>query len=105
MARPFQFSPGRFEQSRAAGERSRRGSGYTHLPFGGGPTACIGEHLAMAELVAAVAAMARRYRLRSVLMTPNTEVDLGLRPGRSALSPGPGRGPTLGRVPGAGPGS
>jgi len=77
---PFQFSPGRFEQSRAAGERSRRGSGYTHLPFGGGPRPCIGEHLAMAELVAGVAAVIGRYRLRSVDETPNTEVDLALRP-------------------------
>ncbi len=81
---PFQFSPGRFEQSRAAGERSRRGSGDTHLPFGGGPRACIGEHLAMAELVAGVAAMVRRYRLRPVDEAPNTEVDLALRP-RGAL--------------------
>lgn len=38
----------------------------------------------LAELVAAVAAVVRRYRLRSLLETPNTEVDLALRP-RGAL--------------------
>jgi hypothetical protein len=35
----------------------------------------------MAELVAAVAAMVRRYRLASVQETPAVEVDLSLRPG------------------------
>lgn len=77
---PFEFSPDRFEEARAGGERSRRATAYTHVPFGGGPRACIGEHLAMAELVAAVAALVRRYRLRSVLDEPPTEVDLSLRP-------------------------
>jgi cytochrome P450 len=77
---PFTFSPERFDAKRAAGERSRTGSGYSHLPFGGGPRACIGEHLAMAELVAAVAALVRRYRLECVLETPALDVDLALRP-------------------------
>ena len=77
---PFEFSPDRFASTEASGERSRRASGYTHLPFGGGPRACIGEHLAMAELVAAVAALMRRYRLRSLQETPDVEVDLALRP-------------------------
>lgn len=80
---PFRFSPDRFESGQAAGERSRTVSGYRHLPFGGGPRACIGEHLAMAELVAAVAAIVRRYRLRSLLEVPRIEVDLALRPGGS----------------------
>jgi hypothetical protein len=35
----------------------------------------------MAELVAAVAAMVRRYRLASVQETPDIEVDLSRRPG------------------------
>ncbi len=34
----------------------------------------------MAELVAAVAALLARFRLRSQLERPNTEVDLALRP-------------------------
>ena len=98
LARSIRAAPGR---RRAEPE----GSGYTHLPFGGGPRACIGEHLAMAALVAAVAAMVRRYRLRSLLTPPGTEVDLALPPpGRTALPPGADRGPTLRRVPVACPG-
>ena len=77
---PFEFSPARFETSRREPESSRRSSGYTHIPFAGGPRACIGEHLAMAELVAAVAAVLTRYRLESLLEAPNLEVDLALRP-------------------------
>ena len=92
---PFSFLPDRFGQGAAAGERSRTASGYTHLPFGGGPRACIGEHLAMAELVAAVAALVARFRLRSELEAPGVEVDLSLRPrGRlpCRLEPVGGRG-------------
>ncbi|MFP5319433.1 MAG: cytochrome P450 [Acidimicrobiia bacterium] len=71
---PLRFDPDRFE-----GEGGRRSS-YTHVPFGGGPRACIGEHLAMAELVAAVASVLRRYRLVSLRDEPDVEVDLAIRP-------------------------
>jgi cytochrome P450 len=77
---PGAFRPDRFEAARAPGAASRRKPSYSHLPFGGGPRACIGEHLAMAELAAAVAAMVQRYRLTSVQDTPAVEVDLSLRP-------------------------
>ena len=73
------FSPDRFALDGEVGHPSRR-AGYTHLPFAGGRRACIGEHLAVAELVVAVAALVRRYRLRSLLDVPNIEVDLALRP-------------------------
>ena len=82
---PFRFDPDRFGAAglrgpnAAAGSEGRRSS-YTHVPFGGGPRACIGEHLAMAELVAAVAAVLRRYRLVSLGDKPDIEVDLALRP-------------------------
>ncbi|HEX2117587.1 MAG TPA: cytochrome P450 [Acidimicrobiales bacterium] len=72
---PFRYRPDRFESTTA-----RRSTSYTHVPFAGGPRACIGEHLAMAELVAAVAAVVARYRLTSLLDTPGVEVDLSLRP-------------------------
>ena len=78
-ADPFAFDPGRF-QSGVTAERTRSATNYTHLPFGGGPRACIGEHLAMAELVAAVAALVRRYRLAAAPDEPTLEVDLALRP-------------------------
>ena len=76
---PFRFSPDRFAEI-GTGETSRRASGYTHVPFGGGPRACIGEHLAMAELVAAVAALVERYRIHAQLEEPKREVDLAIRP-------------------------
>ncbi|MGH9177225.1 MAG: cytochrome P450 [Acidimicrobiales bacterium] len=73
---PFTFSPDR----PAVPAASTRRAGYTQFPFGGGPRKCIGEHLAMAELTAAVAALVSRYRLRSLLEEPALEVDLALRP-------------------------
>jgi cytochrome P450 len=76
---PFRFSPDRFAKL-GTGETSRRASGYTHVPFGGGPRACIGEHLAISELVAAVAAILRHYRLRALREEPELEVDLAIRP-------------------------
>lgn len=76
---PFTFDPDRFRAG-GTGERSRSATHYTHLPFGGGPRACIGEHLAMAELVAAVAGLVRRYRLVASPDEPPLEVDLALRP-------------------------
>lgn len=76
---PSEFRPDRFAALSDAGEASRR-AGYTHLPFAGGRRACIGEHLAMAELAIAVAAVVGRFRLRSLLEAPTIEVDLSLRP-------------------------
>lgn len=89
---PGEFRPGRFTEpaaepaapsGRAAtgetGDSGRR-AGYTHLPFAGGRRACIGEHLATAELVIAVAALLRRYRLTSDQQEPGLEVDLAIRP-------------------------
>jgi cytochrome P450 len=75
---PLSFHPERF--GARAGERSRSTTHYTHLPFGGGPRACIGEHLAMAELVGAVAALVRHFRLTATSDEPDVEVDLALRP-------------------------
>ena len=81
---PFAFSPERQEMAMAKGDGTRTSSGYRQFPFGGGPRKCIGEHLAMAELTAAVAALVERYRLTSLLEVPDIEVDLALRP-RGAL--------------------
>lgn len=80
---PFAFDPSRFVSSGQAA-RSRRSSDYAHLPFAGGPRACIGEHLAMAELVAAVGALVGRYRLETFSEDPEVDVDVSLRP-RSPL--------------------
>jgi cytochrome P450 len=55
---PDTFLPERF----AAGTRNGRPR-YAFLPFGGGPHVCIGESLAMAQIVTVVAEVAAAYRL------------------------------------------
>lgn len=75
---PERFDPDRFHAAQPD-ERAHQGR-YAHLPFGGGPRACIGAHLAIAELAIAVAAVLRAYRLRAVLAEPLLDVGLTLRP-------------------------
>ncbi len=55
---PERFDPGRFEPSR----RARIGA-YAYFPFGVGPHACIGKHMAVIEARLALAMLARRYRV------------------------------------------
>lgn len=69
---PYRFDPDRF-----ASEPEDR---YTHLPFGGGPRACIGQHLASAELVVALATLLRTYRLEADDVEPAVEVGATIRP-------------------------
>jgi cytochrome P450 len=57
--RPEAFDPERFTPERSAG-RPR----FAYFPFGGGPRMCIGADFAMIEAQLALAAVARRYRLR-----------------------------------------
>jgi cytochrome P450 len=75
---PMAFSPDRFDSavSRSPGTATR----YAHLPFAGGPRSCIGEQLALTELVVAVAAVIGRFEVTSELEEPATDVDLSLRP-------------------------
>lgn len=54
---PERFDPARF----APGTRVMP---YTYFPFGGGPRTCIGNHFAMTEMLAALAVLASRFRLR-----------------------------------------
>jgi len=55
---PEKFEPDRFlPETRAARNR------FVYLPFGLGPRACIGEHLAQIEMHAHVAMLARRFEL------------------------------------------
>ena len=73
---PARFLPDRFADGAANG-RPR----YAYFPFGGGTHVCIGESLAMAQIVTVLATLAARHRLT---LTPNREVlpegGLSLRP-------------------------
>jgi cytochrome P450 len=73
---PLRFKPERFRDLDQSGEGGR----YTHLPFGGGPRGCIGQHLATVELVVAVAAIVRAYRLESLVETPRLFAGASVRP-------------------------
>lgn len=70
--------PGRFAPDRFAGSPPHR---YAHLPFGGGPRACVGAHLALLELTLAVAAVTSTYHLRAPPEHPELDAGLTLRPG------------------------
>ena len=58
---PDRFEPDRFLPKESAG-RNR----FAYLPFGLGPRACIGEHLALVEMHTHVATLARRFTLELV---------------------------------------
>jgi cytochrome P450 len=75
---PHEFSPDRFEAD--AEENKGAATRYSHIPFGGGPRSCIGDQLALTELVVAVAAVIRRFRVDALLPAPPTDVDIVLRP-------------------------
>ncbi|MCW8381654.1 cytochrome P450 [Streptomyces justiciae] len=58
---PGRFDPGRFT-AEAEGGRPR----YAWFPFGGGPRACIGQHLSMLESVLGVAVLLREFAFEVV---------------------------------------
>lgn len=70
---PTKFDPTRFS---ADADHTR----HDHLPFGAGPRACIGGHLAMAELVVAVAAVVRAFHVHTDDVEPQLEASVTLRP-------------------------
>jgi cytochrome P450 len=55
---PEQFDPERFTPARAVGRQH-----FAYVPFGGGPRACIGQNLAMLEMLVVLAMMAQTYEL------------------------------------------
>jgi cytochrome P450 len=81
----FWPDPEAFDPARFAPEHTAARSRFAYLPFGLGPRACIGEPLALAEMLAHVVTLARRCELRLV---PGQRVEwearVNLRP-RSAI--------------------
>ena len=61
--------PDRFDPDRFAPERPAPAA-HAYFPFGTGPHACIGKHLALIEAKVAMAMLVRRYRLRLVSSEP-----------------------------------
>jgi cytochrome P450 len=68
--------PDRFDPDRFDSEPGR----YHHLPFGGGPRGCIGQHMATAELLVAVATLVRSFHLETEVDDVPLDVGLALRP-------------------------
>ena len=60
-ADPAAFKPQRFAPGREAFQHR-----FAYLPFGAGPRACIGQHVALLEMHVALATLAQRYTLRLV---------------------------------------
>jgi cytochrome P450 len=58
---PEQFDPERFTPARAVG-RPR----FAYFPFGGGPRRCVGQNLAMLEMLTVLAMMAQAYEFHLV---------------------------------------
>jgi cytochrome P450 len=58
---PERFDPERFTPERAAGRHR-----FAYFPFGGGPRRCIGQNLAMLEMLMILAMVAQTYELRLV---------------------------------------
>lgn len=81
---PYRFDPDRFSRREAPGKDGAEGatqpSRYAHLPFGGGPRGCIGQYLAMAEMIVAIATIVRAFDLESLMDAPALDVGVSLLP-------------------------
>jgi cytochrome P450 len=75
---PDRFDPDRFAPEREAGRHR-----YAYLPFGAGPRACLGSHLAMLEAVIATAVAVRDYRLETPRGPVALTTGITLRPAAS----------------------
>jgi cytochrome P450 len=53
------FDPSRFES-----DRSRQRHPFAHIPFGGGPRICIGNSMAVMQMLLIIVALVRRYDFR-----------------------------------------
>ena len=81
----FWSEPEEFRPERFAGARAEERHRFSYIPFAVGPRHCIGENIAMFEMLAHVQCMARRFRLTRAGNAPiELEAQINLRP-RSSL--------------------
>ncbi|HTV97930.1 MAG TPA: cytochrome P450 [Steroidobacteraceae bacterium] len=77
----FWSAPQEFRPQRFAGIDAKERHRFAYIPFSVGPRHCIGENMAMFEMLVHVNRMARRFRLRRVDDDPiELEAQINLRP-------------------------
>jgi cytochrome P450 len=82
----FWSEPEEFRPERFAGADAEERHRFAYIPFAVGPRHCIGENLAMFEMLVHVSAMSRRFRLRRADDGPiELEAQINLRPRSNLL--------------------
>jgi cytochrome P450 len=77
----FWDDPEAFRPERFAGADAEERHRFAYIPFAVGPRHCIGENIAMFEMLVHVQAMARRFRLTRASDDPiELEAQINLRP-------------------------
>jgi cytochrome P450 len=77
----FWSAPEEFQPARFAGIDAKERHRFAYIPFSVGPRHCIGENMAMFEMLVHVNRMARRFRLRLLNDDPiELEAQINLRP-------------------------
>jgi cytochrome P450 len=82
----FWSEPEEFKPERFAGIDAKERHRFAYIPFSVGPRHCIGENMAMFEMLIHVNRMARRFRLKRVSEGPiDIEAQINLRPRSNML--------------------
>ena len=77
----FWSDPEEFKPERFAGVDAKERHRFAYIPFSVGPRHCIGENMAMFEMLVHVSRMSRRFRLRRADDRPiELEAQINLRP-------------------------
>jgi len=76
----FWYDPQRFDPERFTPERERERHRYAWFPFGGGPRACIGQHLSMLESTMTLAGLVQNFEFGAVGDPPRYTNHITLRP-------------------------
>jgi cytochrome P450 len=77
----FWSEPEEFQPERFAGADAEERHRFAYIPFAVGPRHCIGENIAMFEMLVHVSAMSRRFRLKRADDAPiELEAQINLRP-------------------------